>query len=50
MHALQQAFEQAQRHQQHIIMPYFVDSKVQVIELPRNRRPRKVISIQAHRV
>lgn len=49
LHAMQEAFEQASRSQQHIIMPYFGDHEVQVVELPRRRRrPRKSISIQAH--
>ena len=46
--ALQEAWESAQRYQQHIIMPYYGDREVQVIDLPRRRVPRKNISIQAH--
>ena len=48
--ALQEAWEHAQRHQQAIVMPYFGDREVQVIELPRRRVSRKHISIQAHKV
>lgn len=47
---LQQEWELAQKHNgSAIIMPYYGDRNVQVIDIPRRRAPRKNISIQAHR-
>lgn len=49
-HMLQQEWELAQKHNgSAVIMPYYGDRNVQVIDIPRRRVPRRNISIQAHR-
>ncbi len=46
---LREVWEEAQtQHRQLIVMPYYGERDIQVIELPRRRVPRKNISIQAH--